>query len=456
MGMEHIQEEIKETPQSSPSVKKIDLRHSIKKILNKSKSYGKIIFVSLLTTVAVFLVGIFYVYAHKDQIVATFAEEITQILSEKGLLAGAFLATDTVIDADIKEIDSIPLQDLSVEQVVNKTNNAVVSIIISKTVSPQIYIDPFDPFRQFFGGQIPTPEQNTTVPQKKVVGGGSGFFITQDGYIVTNRHVVSDPDAEYTVAMKDGKKYPAKIIAKDQVLDVAIIKVSGKNFPYLTLGNSDSLKLGQSVVAIGNALAEFDNSISVGVVSGLSRSVVAGDSFSGQSEQLDKVIQTDAAINPGNSGGPLIDLKGTVVGVNVAVAQGSQSIGFALPIDSIKTVIDSVLKTGSIVRPYIGIRYTQVTETLAKKNNLSVDYGIIISKGLTLEDLAVIPGSPADKAGLVENDIILEIDGQKITEDTGFSYIIRQKKVGDVVVLKVLSKGTTKTIRLTLAQAPRS
>lgn len=440
------------------SRKKIHIKRYMQRILRKSKPYLKIITVSLLTTGAVFLVSVFYVFAHKEAFITAFAEEITHVLYQRGLLASTIPVTDTPLTSGTKEMTALSLQDLSVEQVVNKTNNAVVSIIISKTVTPQVYIDPF---QQFFGGQspfgqIPVPQQNNVLPEKKVIGGGSGFLITQDGYIVTNRHVVSDPDAEYTVQMKDGKKYSARVIAKDQVLDVAIIKISGRNFPYLNLGESDTLKLGQTVIAIGNALAEFNNSISVGVVSGLSRSIVAGDNFSGQSEQLDRVIQTDAAINPGNSGGPLLDLKGTVIGVNVAVAQGSQSIGFALPINSIKTVIDSVLKTGSIVRPYIGIRYTQVTEALAKKNNLTVDYGILVSKGQDPDELAVIPGSPADKAGLLENDIILEVDGQKLTEDTAFSYIIRQKKVGDTIILKVLSKGVQKNVSVTLAQAPRS
>ena len=245
-------------------------------------------------------------------------------------------------------------------------------------------------------------------------------------------------------------------MARDPVFDVAIAKItpSGlETLPYLELGDSDTLEVGQSVVAIGNALGEFKNTVSAGVVSGLSRSLIAGDN-AGNSEQLDKVIQTDAAINPGNSGGPLLDLSGKVVGINVAVVQGSENIGFALPINSVKNVISSVRKTGKIIRPYVGIRYIPITPELKSKNNLSVDYGILVQRGSSANQLAVVPGSPADKAGIVENDIILEVNGQKINNETNFATLIRGKNIGETLVLKILSKGLEKTVYLTLTQAP--
>jgi serine protease Do len=312
-----------------------------------------------------------------------------------------------------------------------------------------------------FGGNLPdlffqTPTYTQNGTEKEQVGGGSGFLISSDGMIVTNRHVVSDKTAEYTVFLNNGKKYTANVLARDPVLDIAIIKINpavGTIFPYLDLGDSDSLDVGQSVIAIGNALGEFKNTVSVGVVSGLSRSISASDN-SGNSEQLSKVIQTDAAINPGNSGGPLLDLSGHVVGVNVAVAQGSESIGFSLPINSVKSAINSVMKTGKIVRPYVGIRYIPVTAELKAKNNLTVDYGILVQKGQTASELAVIPGSPADKAGILENDIILEINGQKIDQDKNFAYLIRGKNIGNSITLKILSKGIEKTVTLKLEQAP--
>ena len=203
------------------------------------------------------------------------------------------------------------------------------------------------------------------------------------------------------------------------------------------------------MIAIGNALGQFQNTISVGVVSGLSRSITAGDQ-SGSSESLDHVIQTDAAINPGNSGGPLLDLQGRVVGVDTAIVQG-----FALPINSIKTVIDSVRSTGKIMRPYLGIRYQVITPEMKDKNNLTVDSGVIVQSGKDASELAVIPGSPADKAGIVANDIITEVDGTKIDEDHDLAQMIRGKKVGDSVVLTVISKGSPKKVTVTLQAAPQ-
>jgi S1-C subfamily serine protease len=347
--------------------------------------------------------------------------------------------------------------------VVEKASPAVVSIVITKDV-PVIeqYYQEFDPFgddffNDFFGNngfrfRIPQQKQNGT--EKREVGGGSGFFISADGYIVTNKHVVDDDNAEYTVLTNDGKKYDAEILAKDGTLDVAILKVKDGGFPYLSIGDSDKLKPGQTVIAIGNALAEFRNSVSVGVVSGLSRSVVAGDMF-GRSEQLEDVIQTDAAINPGNSGGPLLDIAGRVVGVNVAVSRGAENIGFALTSNTVKNIADSVKQHGEIVRPYLGVRYTQITENLKKKNNLTVDYGVLVSRGEAPEDLAVIPGSPADKAGIVENDIILEIDGVKLEQGKSLASIIRQKDIGQIVKLKILHKGTEKEVEVKLENAPK-
>lgn len=338
---------------------------------------------------------------------------------------------------------------------VKKAKPAVVSILISKEVPKYdvSYDNNSDPFGSIFPGFFQTPIYKQNGTEKKQIGSGSGFLISSDGMIVTNRHVVADKDAVYDVLLNNGKKYEAKVLARDGVLDVALIKISASGLPYLELADSDTLDVGQSVIAIGNALGEFKNTVSVGVVSGLSRSVTAGDN-AGQSERLDKVIQTDAAINPGNSGGPLLNLKGRVIGINVAVVQGSSNVGFALPINSVKGVIDSVTKTGKIIRPYVGVRYINITPELKVKNNLTVDYGVLIQRGETATDLAVIPGSPADKAGIVENDIILEIDGTKIDEDQNFTSLIRYKKVGDSVNMKILSKGIERVVTVKLEVAP--
>ena|SRR3989344_1051603 len=344
-------------------------------------------------------------------------------------------------------------EESRVIEIVEKTNPAVVSIVITKDV-PIIeeYYEDFNPFEDFFGFRVPRQRQNGT--EKKEVGGGSGFFVSMDGLVVTNRHVVDDEDAEYTVLTNDGRKYDAEVLAKDSALDIAVLKVKENNLPYVSFGNSDALKPGQTVIAIGNALAEFRNSISVGVISGLSRSIVAGD-MSGKSEYLEGVIQTDAAINPGNSGGPLLDLAGNVIGVNVAVQQGAENIGFALPVNTVKSIVDSVQQYGEIVRPYLGVRYMQITETVKKANNLNVDYGVIVIRGDTQEELAIVPGSPADNAGIVENDVILEVDGVKLEQGKSLASLIRQKQVGQTATLKILHKGEEKEVQVILEKAPK-
>ncbi len=237
---------------------------------------------------------------------------------------------------------------------VKKANPAVVAITISKNVP--IYERYFErvpsPYQDFFGNNldfnIARIRQSGT--EKLAVGGGSGFLVSADGYIVTNRHVVEDTDAEYAVFTNDGKTYIAKVIARDPVLDLAVIKIEGSEFPYLPFGDSDTLEVGQTVIAIGNALAEFRNTVSLGIISGLSRSIVASNQ-QGNREALDQLIQTDAAINQGNSGGPLLNLAGQVIGVNVAVATEAENIGFALSSNSVKNIVESVRTSGKIIRP---------------------------------------------------------------------------------------------------------
>ncbi|MEK7088758.1 MAG: trypsin-like peptidase domain-containing protein [Patescibacteria group bacterium] len=431
----------------------LDIVKIIKKIfLNKSFVY--MFFVSLISLIIILTIGLGFVWYYRANVFDYFAKEYLQEIQNPNNNLGN---NGKMTAEKIIEKQSIFSQESFVVDAVKKTNPAVVSIVISKNVPKyETYVDPNqqqNPFGDLFPNfffNIPQYRQNGT--EKKDIGGGSGFFVSSDGLIVTNKHVVDQKDVEYTVFTNDGKKHIAKVIARDPVLDIALIKIEGSSFPYLSLGNSDSLQVGQSVIAIGNALGEYRNTVSVGVISGLARSVVAGDA-SGKTELLDKVIQTDAAINPGNSGGPLLDLSGNVVGVNVAIAQGSQNIGFALPINTVKGAIESVKATGKIVRPYLGVRYVAVNAEMKDKNNLSVDYGVLVKAGQNQNELAVIPGSPADKAGIVENDIILEINGVKLDDKTTLASLIREKNIGDVINLKILHKGVEKNVQVTLEAA---
>jgi len=358
-----------------------------------------------------------------------------------------------------KDLNGLKNEEHSVVSVVAKTSDAVVSIVVSKDV-PQLnnfFIDPFfdnNFFNPFGLRQKPSsPEQKKEKKGKREIGGGTGFIVDQDGYIITNRHVVEDPDAEYTVIMNNGKKFKAEIIARDDLVDVAFLKIKTKEkLPTVELGDSNKLKIGQTVIAIGNSLGEFRNTVSRGIISGLKREVTAGDGL-GQTELLDEVIQTDAAINPGNSGGPLLDLNGKVIGVNVAIASRAQNIGFAIPVSEITRIYQSVKEHGRIVRPFLGVRYVMLNETIKEDNNLPVENGALILRGAKQTDLAVMPGSPADKAGLEENDIILEIGGVKLDKKNTLAKVISQKNVGDEVTIKLLHQGKEKTVKVKLEES---
>ena len=348
-------------------------------------------------------------------------------------------------------------QKLSVEEVVAKASPAVVSIVVSKEVT-QYYnqTGSLFPFDDFFGSGWPfdfnSPKQQQPEPktEKQRVGAGTGFIISADGIILTNKHVASDAEAEYQVILADGTSYDGNFLGADAIDDLAVLQIKGDAFPFVRLGDSDKIKIGETVVAIGNALGEYSNTVTTGIVSGLGRDVVAGDYSS--SERLDNVIQTDAAINPGNSGGPLINLYGDVIGINTAVNREGQLIGFAIPINTAKRVVDSVQKYGKIVRPFLGIRYVMVNEMIAEQNNLEVDYGALIVRGQDQTELAVMPGSPADKAGLVANDIILEIDGEKLTTERTLAIKIAEYGPNDTIELKVYHRGEDKIIQVTLIE----
>jgi S1-C subfamily serine protease len=271
-------------------------------------------------------------------------------------------------------------------------------------------------------------------------GSGSGFILTSDGLIVTNKHVVEAAGQTYSVVLSDGRTFDAKVQATDPFNDLAVLKIDAKDLPTVELGSSDDLQVGQFVLAVGNALGEFQNSVTLGVVSAKNRQLsdVGGQGGSSSGEDLSDLIQTDAAINPGNSGGPLVNSIGQVVGINSAIASptgSSVGIGFSISIDSVRSVLDAVRRTGKIVRPRLGVRYAPNSAAIQKQNDFAVDYGVIVSRGRLLTDLAVLPSSPADKVGIKEGDIITEIDGRRIDEKNSLVKILSGKNVGDTIEL---------------------
>lgn len=344
----------------------------------------------------------------------------------------------------------------AVIKAVENTSPAVISIIVSKDL-PIIERCPSDPlgdlppeFRQFFGGPFEFYQPCERGTKKQEVGGGSGFIVSPDGLVLTNKHVVADLKAEYTVLTNDGQKYSATILARDPLQDLAIVKILAQNkvFKTVTLGDSDTIKLGQTAIAIGNALGEFRNTVSVGIVSGLAREINAQGG--GAVEHLQGLIQTDAAINPGNSGGPLLNLRGEVIGINTAVAAGAENIGFAIPINRARKDVESVKKYNEIRVPYLGVRSINITPEMAERDKLTVKSGALLRGGN--EGPAVESGSPAAKAGLLAEDIIRAVNGETVTPERPLAALIQKYNVGDVVRLTVLRGEKPITLTVTLEQ----
>ncbi len=324
---------------------------------------------------------------------------------------------------------------------------AVITIVITKDL-PKIegfYLFPFGE-QQFI-----LPEIKKNRKEKTKIGGGSGFIVSPDGYVLTCSHVVADPDSDYTVILDPEHKYPAKVLEKDPLIDAAVLKISDKELPYLELGDSSEIDLGETVVAIGNPLGEFEDTLSAGIVSGLSRKITAYGGMSPRATSLRGLIQTDAAINPGNSGGPLVNLEGKAIGINTAMVMGAQNIGFAIPINYVKKNLEEVKKYGKIRRPFLGIRYFVLNKEIAQVNKLPVDYGVLIVRE-NLGESAIVKGSSADKADLKEYDIILEIEGEKITEENSLADVLQKYKIGDEIALKVLREGKQLTVQIKLEE----
>jgi len=316
-----------------------------------------------------------------------------------------------------------------VTQLVETVGEWVVNIIIKKDVD-QYRRDPFG-----FFSSLNTKEE-------RQVGGGSGFFIEKSGTILTNKHVISDRNAKYVVITNDGSEYDASVVALDTITDLWVLKIENtqEDFPVLPITTDEwAVNIGQFAVAIGNALWEFQNSVSLGVISGKNRSIEAAMAGSSKTEKLTGLFQTDAAINPGNSGGPLLNLEGEVIGVNTAIASG-QGLGFTIPMTKkrVNYILESIQKHGSIKRPFIGINYHDVTSELALEWGLPYTYGGFIP----LENDSIIPDGPADKAGIEPGDLILEVDGNKVSVQTPIPALIQNHIPGDRIELKIYRSKT--------------
>ncbi len=313
-------------------------------------------------------------------------------------------------------------EESQVINVVDKVSPAVVSVVV-KTVD-------FD----YFSG--PTTDES---------GIGTGFIVDAGGLIVTNSHVVDNVNGEYSVVLKDGTNYEVDKIHLDQQNDLAILEVTARDLPVVELGDSDKLKIGQKAIAIGNALGQFQNTVTVGVVSGIGRSITAGNGFGLDTKTYESVIQTDAAINPGNSGGPLLNIAGQVIGINVATSSGADNISFAIPVNQLKPVLEGFVKEGRIVKPYLGVSYTMISKEIATIRRLPE--GAFVSR--------VAKDTPADKAGLQRGDIITKFNGKDLNVGHSLSQAISKQKVGDEVTLTIDRSGKTQELKATLAEMPQ-
>lgn len=369
----------------------------------------------------------------KHIIIACFITSVVTALLVSGIAAATFLVVRKYTPRNIEEKRQTVVQEGEViADIAQKVSPSVVSIVTEQ----QSTVD-----NPYFGPRTRTSKA-----------AGTGLIIDSNGLILTNKHVAPSGTGKVQVVTSDGTQYDdVEIVGRDPLNDLAILKVKNpKNFKAAILGNSDGVRTGQKVIAIGNALGQFQNTVTSGIISGMGRPIEAGDESGSTSEQLTNLFQTDASINSGNSGGPLLNFNGEVIGINTAVAADAENIGFSIPINEAKGIVDSVKTTGKISRPYIGVQYVMLTADTAKELNLSVQEGAYISKN----DGSVVSGSPAQKAGLLAGDVITSVNKVELNGTTSLSSAVGKFKVGDTVELTVLRDGKQQKINVTLAEAP--
>ncbi len=346
-------------------------------------------------------------------------------------------------------------QKQSVSEIVKKVLPATVTIVISKKFNeiekealksfPEV---PFWMKRQ----ELDFLKQQTDKQGMLKVGNGSGFIVDPSGIVVSNRHIVNDLKGSYTVITSDGKKYPTTILARDPLSDIAILKIeNGGPLPFLSLGDSNHVELGEPVITVGNALGLFQNTVSAGIISGLSRSIAAQIDAKSPMQEIHGLIQTDAAINPGNSGGPLINMHGKAIGINVAIIQGAQNIGFSLPINALKKDLDDLRNYGRIRQPFLGVHYITITDEIRDRLKLPADNGaLVISPNPYAK--SVIPKSPAAAAGIKDGDIIVECNNARMTAEKTLGDMLEKSSIGDTIQMKVLRKNKTFFVKATLEE----
>lgn len=360
-----------------------------------------------------------------------------------------FLDTSKLSEmTNIQKTNSVFVEESMTIDAIGKVNPSVVSIVASKQLAAlRRPTSIFDLFSPDFGFESPRFYESPNFEEgpKQKIGGGTGFIISEDGLVLTNKHVIEDSSAEYSVVLADGSEMFAKVLSKDPLNDIAFVqlfmdsefKEKPSDLEIVKLGDSDSLSVGAKVIAIGNALSEFDNTTTAGIISGLGRSITAA-SGNGSASRLSNLLQTDASINPGNSGGPLVNLNGEVIGINTAIAQSANGIGFAIPINEAKNLVETVLEYGKIVRPMLGVRYVEINPSIAKQMDLAVDYGAFLQDDVAAGIRAVVSSGPADNAGLKSGDIILEIEGVKLDSKTSLQKEIAKFKPNQKIAVKVL------------------